>query len=149
VTQESLRRQIGMVTQETAMFNRTARENIIYGNPAATETQMIAAAQAAYDAVSAEAELGSRTTLDVLDAEQDLLDARSARIQAAANVQTAAYALLESTGQMTVRSLGLGIATYDVEAYSSGFNPGPAPVTSVQGRRLDRIMERYQGSDGP
>jgi len=111
--------------------------------------QQIAAAQAAYDAVSAEAELGSRTTLDVLDAEQDLLDARSARIQAAANVQTAAYALLESTGQMTVRSLGLGIATYDVEAYSSGFNPGPAPVTSVQGRRLDRIMERYQGSDGP
>lgn len=47
VTQESLRRQIGMVTQETAMFNRTARENIIYGNPAATEAQMIAAAQAA------------------------------------------------------------------------------------------------------
>ena len=37
VTQESLRRQIGMVTQETAMFNRTARENIMYGNPDATE----------------------------------------------------------------------------------------------------------------
>jgi ATP-binding cassette, subfamily B, bacterial len=44
VTQESLRRQIGMVTQETAMFNRTARENIMYGNPEATEEQMIAAA---------------------------------------------------------------------------------------------------------
>jgi ATP-binding cassette subfamily B protein len=47
VTQESLRRQIGMVTQETAMFNRTARENILYGNPEATEEQMIAAARAA------------------------------------------------------------------------------------------------------
>jgi ATP-binding cassette subfamily B protein len=33
VTQESLRRQIGMVTQETAMFNRSARENILYGQP--------------------------------------------------------------------------------------------------------------------
>ncbi|MBH1973725.1 MAG: ABC transporter ATP-binding protein [Rhodobacteraceae bacterium] len=44
VTQESLRRQIGMVTQETAMFNRTARENIMYGNPEASEEQMIAAA---------------------------------------------------------------------------------------------------------
>lgn len=47
VTQESLRRQIGMVTQETSMFNRTARENILYGNPEATEDQMIAAARAA------------------------------------------------------------------------------------------------------
>jgi len=47
VTQESLRRQIGMVTQETAMFNRSARENILYGRPDATEEEMIAAARAA------------------------------------------------------------------------------------------------------
>jgi len=47
VTQESLRRQIGMVTQETAMFNRSARENILYGRPDATEAEMIAAARAA------------------------------------------------------------------------------------------------------
>ncbi len=43
-TQESLRRQIAMVTQETAMFNRSARENILYGRPDATEEDMIAAA---------------------------------------------------------------------------------------------------------
>ncbi len=47
VTQESLRRQIAMVTQETAMFNRSARDNIIYGNPAATDAQMIDAARRA------------------------------------------------------------------------------------------------------
>ncbi len=47
VTQESLRRQIGMVTQETAMFNRSARENILYGRPDATEAELIAAAKAA------------------------------------------------------------------------------------------------------
>ncbi|KKK90011.1 hypothetical protein LCGC14_2727370, partial [marine sediment metagenome] len=47
VTQESLRRQIGMVTQETAMFNRSARDNILYGRPDATEAEMIAAAQQA------------------------------------------------------------------------------------------------------
>jgi len=47
VTQESLRRQIGMVTQETAMFNRSARENILYGRPDATEDEMIAAARKA------------------------------------------------------------------------------------------------------
>ena len=47
VTQESLRRQIGMVTQETAMFNRSARDNIRYGSPDATEAEIIAAADAA------------------------------------------------------------------------------------------------------
>ncbi len=47
VTQESLRRQIGMVTQETAMFNRSARDNIIYGRPGATQEQVEAAARAA------------------------------------------------------------------------------------------------------
>ena len=47
VTQESLRSQIGMVTQETAMFNRSARDNIAYGKPGASEDEIIAAARAA------------------------------------------------------------------------------------------------------
>jgi len=47
VTQESLRSQIGMVTQETAMFNRSARDNILYGRPGATEAEIVAAARAA------------------------------------------------------------------------------------------------------
>jgi ATP-binding cassette, subfamily B, bacterial len=47
VTQESLRRQIGMVTQETAMFNRSARDNIAYGRPEAPEADILAAARAA------------------------------------------------------------------------------------------------------
>ena len=46
-TQDSLRRNIGMVTQETAMFNRSARENILYGRPDATEDDLIAAARKA------------------------------------------------------------------------------------------------------
>lgn len=47
VSQESLRRQIGMVTQETAMFNRSARDNILYGRPDATVAQIIEAARKA------------------------------------------------------------------------------------------------------
>lgn len=47
VTQESLRQSIGMVTQETAMFNRSARDNILYGRPSASDADMIAAAQQA------------------------------------------------------------------------------------------------------
>ncbi len=47
VTQESLRRQIAMVTQETAMFNRSAHDNIRYGKPDATQDQIEAAAKQA------------------------------------------------------------------------------------------------------
>ncbi|MCH2076692.1 MAG: ABC transporter ATP-binding protein/permease [Rhodobacteraceae bacterium] len=47
VTQESLRRYIAMVTQDTAMFNRSARDNILYGRPDATEEEMIAASRQA------------------------------------------------------------------------------------------------------
>lgn len=46
-TQESLRRQIGMVTQETAMFNRSARDNILYGRPDASDDELIDAAMRA------------------------------------------------------------------------------------------------------
>lgn len=47
LTQDSLRRQIGMVTQETAMFNRTARDNILYGRPEATQAEVENAARRA------------------------------------------------------------------------------------------------------
>jgi ATP-binding cassette subfamily B protein len=47
VTQASLRQRIGMVTQETAMFNRSALDNIRYGRPDATEAEVIAAAKSA------------------------------------------------------------------------------------------------------
>ena len=47
VTQESLRAQIGMVTQDTSLLHRSVRDNILYGRPDATEAQMIAAARRA------------------------------------------------------------------------------------------------------
>lgn len=47
VTQESLRAQIAMVTQDTSLLHRSVRENILYGRPAASEDEMICAAQRA------------------------------------------------------------------------------------------------------
>jgi len=47
VTQESLRSQIGMVTQDTSLLHRSVRENILYGRPDASESEMMAAAQRA------------------------------------------------------------------------------------------------------
>tara|TARA_S200000501_G_scaffold54237_1_gene44363 strand:- start:1978 stop:2853 length:876 start_codon:yes stop_codon:yes gene_type:complete len=47
ITQSSLRKQIAMVTQETALFNRSARDNIMYGNPNATEKDVVRASRQA------------------------------------------------------------------------------------------------------
>jgi ATP-binding cassette subfamily B multidrug efflux pump len=47
VTQNSLRSQIGMVTQDTSLLHRSVRDNILYGRPNATEDEMIHAAKRA------------------------------------------------------------------------------------------------------
>ena len=47
VTQESLRAQIGLVTQDTSLLHRSVRDNIVYGRPEATEAEMISAADRA------------------------------------------------------------------------------------------------------
>lgn len=47
VKQESLRAQIGMVTQDTSLLHRSIRDNLLYGKPDATEAEMICAAQQA------------------------------------------------------------------------------------------------------
>lgn len=48
ITQESLRAQIGMVTQDTSLLHRSVRENLLYGNNQATEEEMIIAAKKAH-----------------------------------------------------------------------------------------------------
>ncbi|MCM1280368.1 MAG: ABC transporter ATP-binding protein/permease [Alistipes senegalensis] len=48
VTQDSLRRQIGMVPQDTVLFHETVGYNILYGRPGASKAEMVAAAKAAY-----------------------------------------------------------------------------------------------------
>ena len=47
VTQESLRAQIGMVTQDTSLLHRSVRDNLLYGRPGANDDDMIVAAQRA------------------------------------------------------------------------------------------------------
>ncbi|WP_434938617.1 ABC transporter ATP-binding protein [Shewanella sp. HL-SH8] len=47
VTQDSLRAHIGMVTQDTSLLHRSIRENILYGDPNASEAQLVAAIQQA------------------------------------------------------------------------------------------------------
>jgi ATP-binding cassette subfamily B multidrug efflux pump len=47
VAQDSLRAQVGMVTQDTSLLHRSVRDNILYGRPDADDTQMVAAARRA------------------------------------------------------------------------------------------------------
>ncbi|WP_342077786.1 ABC transporter ATP-binding protein [Yoonia sp. SS1-5] len=47
VSQDSLRSQIGMVTQDSSLLHRSVRANVLYGNPTATEAEMITAAKRA------------------------------------------------------------------------------------------------------
>jgi len=100
----------------------------------------IRAAQAAFDGVREEAAAGTRTTLDVLDAEQELLDARNARLEAEAQRYVAVYQVLATMGLLTVEHLQLGIPTYDPEAYYGAVEK--APSHSAQGKKLDRILEK-------
>jgi len=100
--------------------------------------RQVEAATVAYNGVKEEAALGSRTTLDVLDAEQELLDAQASRIDAEANLQVAIYSLLSAMGLVTADHLKLGIASYDRRVYYVAVKS--APLTSVQGERLDRVL---------
>ncbi len=103
-------------------------------------SRQITAAQTAFDGVREEATLGARTTLDVLDAEQELLDARAARLEAEAGRYIGVYTLLSAMGLLTVDHLQLGIPTYDPAAYYNAVKT--APATSAQGRKLDKILEK-------
>jgi outer membrane protein len=77
----------------------------------------IRAAEIALDGVQREAIVGSRTTLDVLNAEQELLNARTSLVQALSTVVQQSYALAATIGRLTATDLGLAVEPYDMRAY--------------------------------
>ena len=108
----------------------------------ASERQ-IRAARIAFQGVREEATLGARTTLDVLDAEQALLDAESTRVTARANLYVAAYSILSATGRLTAKDLRLPVQLYDPAEYYNLVKDAPAKK-SEQGRKLDRVLRALQ-----
>lgn len=99
----------------------------------------IQAADVAFRGVREEAALGARTTLDVLDSEQSLLDAQAARISAQTELNIAAYEILSAQGVLTAANLNLGVQLYDPAAYFNQVKDAPAYL-SEQGRQLDRVL---------
>lgn len=105
--------------------------------------RQIRAARIAFQGVREEATLGARTTLDVLDAEQELLDAEASRISAQTQQYFAAYSVLASMGLLTAENLKLPVQLYDPEAYYNLVKDGVA-VRSRQGRQLDKVLRALQ-----
>lgn len=102
--------------------------------------EQVRAAQVAFRGVREEATLGARTTLDVLDAEQELLDARTNLISSDVDVIIAAYQVLSSIGQLTAKDLKLNVQAYDPEAYFDLVKDAPVPI-SPQGQKLERVLK--------
>ena len=73
----------------------------------------VAAQQLVLSGVIEERNVGQRTTLDVLDAQQDLLGAREAQVTARRNRVVAAYSVLATIGGLSASNLGLAVAIYD------------------------------------
>lgn len=102
--------------------------------------QQISAATVAFQGVREEATLGSRTTLDVLNAEQELLDARANQIAAQSDEVVASYSVLAAMGLLTVDHLNLAVQQYDPAEYYNLVKNAPTRI-SPQGEALDRILQ--------
>jgi outer membrane protein len=77
----------------------------------------IRANQIALEGVEREAIVGSRTTLDVLNAQQALLNSQVTLVQSLAQVITASYGVANAIGRLTARDLHLPVPLYDETAY--------------------------------
>lgn len=83
-----------------------------------TRNDQIKAASLALEGVKQEQQYGSRTILDVLDAEQELFTARTNLVRAQRDRIVAAYTLAYTLGQLTPANLGLQVAQYDPQKHA-------------------------------
>ncbi len=120
--------------------NAWADLQVARASASASERQ-VRASQVAFRGVREEATLGSRTTLDVLDAEQELLDARASLVSARIDEIAAGYSLLSTMGLLTADQLKLNVPSYDPAAYYNLVKTGPAKK-SRQGEKLDRVLKK-------
>ena len=124
---------------EQGVRNAFVQLDVARASGEATDRQ-IEAASVAFRGVREEASLGARTTLDVLNAEQELLDARVTRISTSIDEKIAAYTVLSSIGKLTAVSLNLGVKTYDPDEYYNLAKTAPI-AKSKQGKALDRVLK--------
>ncbi len=116
---------VGQRRAELDSARRAAAENVIraWRNLDSARSRTISfesqarANQVALNGVREEANVGSRTTLDVLNAEQELLNSQVNVLQARHDTQVNYYGVLAGIGRLTARKLGLPVEYYDEERY--------------------------------
>ncbi|MEN8659866.1 TolC family outer membrane protein [Marivita sp.] len=138
---DSVRGQLHQVIDQVSqnVGNAYAQLRIAQASLESSDRQ-VRAATVAFRGVREEAALGARTTLDVLNAEQELLNARSARISAQVDEGIAAYRVLSTIGQLTATDLRLNVQQYDPVSYYNLVKGGPIQK-SKQGQQLDRVLK--------
>ena len=104
-------RQVRSDTRTAFEQHRAARSSIV------SNQAQVKANEIALDGVRQEASVGQRTTLDVLDAEQELLDARVNLARAERDLQVASYSFLSSLGRLNAVALALPVEIYDPGKY--------------------------------
>ena len=93
---------------------RDAWENFMVAQARITSFEVAVRAQEiAFEGVEQESKVGSRTILDVLDAEQELLDSKVNLENAKRVLIVSGFSLLSVTGKLTADNLGLGVDIYD------------------------------------
>ena len=96
--------------------------------------KQVAAAEAALNGVREEARLGQRTTLDVLNAQQALVNARVALVNAQHDRVVASYNVLNFVGRLSPQVLGLATTVYDPSVHYHQVRDSWAGVRTPDGR---------------
>ncbi len=120
----------------------TVRQNVVQSwgqleaakaNIEATQSQ-VQASEIALNGVREEARVGQRTTLDVLNAQQELVNARVSLVTAQRDRVVASYTLLSAVGRLSPQMLGLRVPTYDPKVHYHQVRDSWAGMRTPDGR---------------
>jgi outer membrane protein len=123
-----------------------ARSNVVtaWSRLIAARAQLVSdqvqveATQTALEGVREEEKVGQRTLLDVLDAEQEFLNAKVGLVSTQRDLIVAAYSLYASMGRLTASDLGVQVALYDTEEH----------FRETNGKWWGFTIEREEGYSG-
>jgi outer membrane protein len=117
-TEQQTRRTVDDARRTAVQNAVSSWETLAAARAAAESTRsQIKANEVALEGVEREAIVGSRTTLDVLNAQQALLNSRTTLVQNLAQLVTASYQVAAAAGRLTARDLHLPVPLYDETAY--------------------------------
>jgi outer membrane protein len=97
-------------------------------------TAQVNASEIALNGVREEARVGQRTTLDVLNAQQELVNARVALVTAQHDRVVASYTLLAAVGRLSMQRLGLNVMIYDPQVHYQQVRDAWIGVRTPDGR---------------